>query len=388
MADEFEYHQNKKPDKTYISRSLSFASQSDRRFRIASKVVDSLETHSFALERGEHVIRVTHGGRQEIVAKFYEDNRGVSTLTIQRFSTDKGSPHKTHFSFVGDEIPKLLEFISNLQLVRFPNRGSINVTDAQLSRMLVSPAQARDLIVQNQELVLELAKSEVTKADIIALGYRKKELERFEKLLSDPTYFEREKRELSTTEEGVWQAFLERNRWIFGYGLTFLFLSGLDDRKLEQVVIGHNIVTPGKRADAILKTRGAIDAMCFVEIKKHTTDLLQPQPYRSGCWAPSDELAGGISQVQGTVAMAIRKLAEKLELTDEKGNPTGEVVFTHQPRSFLVVGNLVQFETDAGVNNDRYRSFELFRRSVDHPEIITFDELFHRAKFIVEHAES
>ena len=48
-----EYHRNKRPDKTYVSKSLSFGQQSDRRFRIATKVFDSPETHSFALEHGE-----------------------------------------------------------------------------------------------------------------------------------------------------------------------------------------------------------------------------------------------------------------------------------------------------------------------------------------------
>jgi hypothetical protein len=102
MADEYEIHQNKRPDKTYISRSLAFKGQEDRRIRIASKVIDSPETHTFAIEHGEHVIRVTDGGRQEIVAKFYEDNRGVYVLTLQRFTTDTGVPHQTHFSFVGE----------------------------------------------------------------------------------------------------------------------------------------------------------------------------------------------------------------------------------------------------------------------------------------------
>ena len=43
---------------------------------------------------------------------------------------------------------------------------------------------------------------------------------------------------------------------------------------------------------------------------------------------------------------------------------------------------------DNGIKKDRYRSFELFRRNVAKPEIVTFDELFERAKFIVEVAES
>jgi hypothetical protein len=162
VSDEHEIHKNKRPDKTYISRSLSFADQKDRRLRIASKVFDSPETHSFAVEHGEHVIRVTDGGRQEIVAKFYEDSRRVSVLTLQRFTTDTGVPHKAYFSFIGEEIPRLLEFIENLRAIHFQSAARINVTDKELEKLLLSPDQARSLVVQNQDLVIELARSAVT----------------------------------------------------------------------------------------------------------------------------------------------------------------------------------------------------------------------------------
>lgn len=388
MADDYEYHQNKKPDKTYISKSLSFSSQEGRKIRIASKVMDSPESHEFVFERADHVIRVTDGGRQEIVAKFYEDTRGIFTLTIQRFSTESGIPHKTHFSFLGEEIPKFLTFISNLQLVDLTSPQSINVVDSQLARMLLSRKQVRNLINQNQDMILELARSEVTKADIVALGFRRRQLDRFDLLLNDPDYFAQAKRDLDKTAEGVWQTFFEQNKWIFGYGLTYLRLSSLDESRLEQVVVGFDLSGPGKRADAVMKTRGLINALCFVEIKEHTTPLLQSSPYRSGCWAPSKELSGGVAQMQGTVAMAVRRLEEKLDVSDKVGDPTGDIVFTHRPRSFLVVGNLGQFLTEKGVNNDRYRSFELYRRNMNHPEVITFDELYQRAKLIVEHPES
>lgn len=52
-----------------------------------------------------------------------------------------------------------------------------------------------------------------------------------------------------------------------------------------------------------------------------------------------------------------------------------------------MVGNLDEFRTDNGVNKDKYRSFELFRRNTSSPEIITFDELYERACFIVEQHE-
>ncbi|MCK9555094.1 DUF4263 domain-containing protein [bacterium] len=387
MNDEFEYHNNKKPGKTYHSKSLSFRNQENRKFRYASKVFSEHELNSFALEKGEHVIRITPGGKQEIIAKFYEDNRGIFTLTIQRFTVKTGIPHKTYFTFVGEEIDTILEFINNIQLVDLSSPKNINVTDKQLEKMILNRSQAVDLINHNQDLMLELAKSEITKEDIIALGYRKKQLERFEKLLTDPDYFNSEKREYDCTEELLWQKFFEKNKWVFGYGLSYVFLSGLDDKKLEQVVIGYDLSQSGKRIDAVMKTRGLINSFCFVEIKTHNTVLLKKSSYRSACWPVSDEISGAVSQVQGTVEKAVEKLPRKLEFKDKQGNPTGECVFNYQPKSYLVVGNLSEFKTDYGINQDKYRSFELYRKNIRSPEIITFDELHERAKFIVKHSE-
>ncbi|UZE51163.1 DUF4263 domain-containing protein [Rhodopseudomonas sp. P2A-2r] len=50
---------------------------------------------------------------------------------------------------------------------------------------------------------------------------------------------------------------------------------------------------------------------------------------------------------------------------------------------YLVIGNLASLVGDHGVNHEQFRSFELFRRNILNLEIITFDELYERAKFIV-----
>jgi hypothetical protein len=70
---------------------------------------------------------------------------------------------------------------------------------------------------------------------------------------------------------------------------------------------------------------------------------------------------------------------------DDAGDPTGEVLFNIEPRSCLVIGSLEQFHTVHGTNVPKFRSFELYRRNTWRPEIITFDELLQRARFIVEH---
>ncbi len=71
-------------------------------------------------------------------------------------------------------------------------------------------------------------------------------------------------------------------------------------------------------------------------------------------------------------------------MKDDTGTPTGESVFLYQPRSFLVIGSLSEFLAEHGINEEKYSSFELFRRNLKSPEVVTFDELFERAKYIVE----
>jgi hypothetical protein len=58
------------------------------------------------------------------------------------------------------------------------------------------------------------------------------------------------------------------------------------------------------------------------------------------------------------------------------------------PKAFLVAGNLGEFVADKGVNEEKHRSFELLRRNTLTPEIITFDELYERARFIVHQHEA
>ncbi|WP_244656527.1 Shedu immune nuclease family protein [Psychrobacter cibarius] len=309
-------------------------------------------------------------------------------MNIQGYTVATDKPHNASFSFVGDEIRKLFEFIKNITSISLDSSSSINITDENLNRIILSESQAKRIIHENQELLSEILRSEVTKEDIVAVGYRKKQLDVYEKLLSDSIYFDDLKVKKNATNEGLWQKYFEKNPWIFGYGLGYVFLSGLDDRKLEQVVQGHDVNSYGKRVDALMKTKGIISNLCFVEIKTHATQLLDTKSYRAGCWAPSKELAGAISQVQGTVASAIESLTDKINLKDSLGNPTGEEIYSYQPKAYLVIGSMAEFATENGVNKDKLRSFELLRKNIVSPEIITFDVLYERARFIVVHNQN
>jgi hypothetical protein len=137
-----------------------------------------------------------------------------------------------------------------------------------------------------------------------------------------------------------------------------------------------------------MKTRAAVSALCLVEIKKSSTKLLRQSEYRPGTWAPSTELGGAVAQCQETLRAASDVFDTHHRVTDEHGNLTGEELMSVQPRSFLVIGSLQQFQAEHGVNSARYRAFEDFRRNLQQPEILTFDELYERARFIVGHAEA
>ncbi|XRX98306.1 Shedu immune nuclease family protein [Cronobacter sakazakii] len=264
----------------------------------------------------------------------------------------------------------------------------MKITDEELREIVLTNNQASQLLNGNEVAIAEALKTHVTKKDIISIAYRKKQLDTFNRLLNDEAFFEYAKKEKNCSNEALWQKFFEKNPWIFGYGLSYIYLSSLNDKKIEQVVQGAQIGQHGKRVDGLLKTRGAISNLCFVEIKTNTTGLLANTPYRSGCWAPSSELTGAVAQIQGTVSYAMDSIKRNLNLTDSYGDPTGEELFNFNPKSFLVVGNLSQFSSDNGINHDKLRSFENFRSNLIRPEVITFDELYERARFIVAFSEN
>lgn len=99
-----------------------------------------------------------------------------------------------------------------------------------------------------------------------------------------------------------------------------MFASQLDNKKLEQIVAGTSVAGHGKRADGLLRTRGRISSLCFVEIKTPSTALLEEgSSYRSDTWAASRALAGAIAQAHRTVQVAEKSIGTKLATNDEKG---------------------------------------------------------------------
>jgi hypothetical protein len=86
--------------------------------------------------------------------------------------------------------------------------------------------------------------------------------------------------------------------------------------------------------------------------------------------------------------LAARQIGDRLAETDETGADTGEATYLIRPRSFLILGHLDQLRgPQGGVHRAKHRSFELYRRNLYEPEVITFDELLARAEWHVAVAE-
>jgi hypothetical protein len=300
---------------------------------------------------------------------------------IIKASVDAGSAHEDFW--------KLIHFLQSLTQLSLPDNDFRVVTSdgAQLARSFEG---------KDKNTILEAVRAaiggELTEEDIRLMSNRKIQLNMFDKLLTNDACFESERARIPTKGgkpgrcEDVWQRFFEANSWIFGYGLKLVACEPLDEKKMERITTGANIFTgAGKRSDAVMRSKGYISSLVFCEIKTHQTPLLESAAYRPpDVYRVSKDVSGGLSQVQKTVNKALGLISRQLhDLYEDDGTPTGIRVSTTKPRQVLIVGSLDEFGVGSAINPEMLTSFELYRNSVQDVEIITFDELYQRACFIV-----
>jgi hypothetical protein len=320
-------------------------------------------------------------------------------LTVYAYKTQPAvTPVFTHVLDI-DEARRLYSFLDSISLLKDDSQAvsgrfvevDVGVPDSVIEALLShpelagDPALVRAVLELNPDLCRTILETQVEALDISSLAYRRRQLSTMRSLLDDDAFFEEYRDGLGLTgKEAVWQHFFEENQWIFGYGLNYVIGEGIQPDRLEQVVAGHSIATSGKRADGLLQTRGVLHSLCYVEIKTHETPLLHGSEYRAEVWQPSHELAGAVAQSQKTVQLAIEHLGTVLELPASVTAKAGEKFFNYAPRSVVVCGSLEQFVGPSGVDRSKFSSFELYRHSIQAPDVMTFDELYDRAAAIVE----
>ena len=278
---------------------------------------------------------------------------------------------------------RVIEFIRSLQAIDVP-RQPFHLVDNDVGEIVnILQSQSKESILSAVRTAIG---AQLTDADLMMLAGRKRQLDLFKRLL-DPNSDDFAKAlERIGAPEKVWQTFFERNQWIFGYGLSLVSCEAFDGETLERITTGANVFTGGgKRIDALLRTRGYVRSLVFAEIKKHSEDLLTTTPYRKpDVYKASNELVGAVAQVQKTADKAIRRLqAQVYQHFGDDGEYTGIEFATIRPRQVVVIGTQAQFESNGALNPERVHSFELYRRSISDVEVLTYDELYERAAYIV-----
>lgn len=390
--NEVDYAHGRQVDRVYVSRSFIAPFGADEGYpsRYIYKVFDEGEEEDDQdkWEWTKYVVDTTHGGRKQIRLQVAREAGAVREIKIQRVPTAPGSAKlENMLTLDRAQSNRLIDLIKALGSIPPEGESNVRVDDQLLRDIFSDPEALGRAYSEDPERFRELIRTDASASDVIALQRRRDVVDTMRTWLTDSDAFDEESDDAGGPER-AWQRLLEANPWVLGVGLGGQLLTSWNEQKLEQVTTGADVVKSGKRVDALLRTNGIVRSMVFAEIKHHRTDLLyKTKAYRSSCWGPSYELSGAVVQVQQTVRMAVQNLGAFVEGRADDGSRTNEGTFITQPKAYLVIGSLEELTGAGGPVDDKVHSFELFRRNVTHPEIITFDELLAKAEWHVRLAE-
>lgn len=290
------------------------------------------------------------------------------------------------------EIVAFAKFISESDLKGISERriqlggDNLDALDDETKKKLKTLLATDD----GQEVILALLnEGAITSLDIVNVGYRKRQLQIFQKLLDQPDFWKQygadcEKKDDkldATKEEKVWQHFFKQNPWIFGYGLDYKYLDILQN---EATVRGADV--SGKDSDILDTLAATTDYTVLVELKKPSTELFQGTENRSNSWRLSSNLFLAVSQILEYKASHIVEWQDESKKFDDEGGKISQKAL--DPKTVLVIGRDSMFSgTDKEVEIKK-KTFELYCRDSRNIKILTYDELYRRAKFIVERAEA
>lgn len=388
---EVDYAQRRLTTRTYVSKSFNTPWGRDKGHpsRYIYKVFDERsddDTESW--EWTSEVIFTTPGGRKQVEFHVARESGMVRAIKITKIpATGDRTKLENILELDREQTASLISCLKALDHIPVDGNESVKVDDQLLSDLFSDPESFKEVYRSDPNKFRKLIEDDSSAEDVIALERRRKVVEIMRTWLEDDTAFDSAAATAGGPEK-AWQNLLEDNPWILGIGLGGQLFTRWSEERLEQAVRGRSINGAGKRVDALLRSQGAIRSLALAEIKHHKTELLGRNEYRPDCWAPSKELAGALVQIQQTTHAAVSDLEHFLADKDEDGGAMSTGTYIFRPRSYLIIGSQTEFlGQSGGAIPSKYRSFELFRRNIYEPEVLTFDELLARAEWHVEMAE-
>ena len=216
---------------------------------------------------------------------------------------------------------------------------------------------------------------------------RKDSLIIFKKLLDDSSEFEKYKTQFSIKEVGeecVWHHFLKTNPWILGLSVDIRFI-----RELYPETNSGISDTTGKGSPEVDIT-GIRDYTVLIELKTSETRIFtekKKNTSRANTWSFSDYFIDGVSQCLGQKFDWDKNHNSKdLVNPENKEVISQDEIRTVDPKTIFIIGNKEREIPQSTKNQENFwkrDTLERFRRNNRNVEIITYDELYERAYFIV-----
>ncbi len=386
--DEEHYFSLRKAAKTYISKVFKYDGVEP--VRNVTMVMEGNDQVLFGEIEGAISLRLTGEKRKtQVTAMVTQDHKKQRKLTLQTFRSSYRpatgihftTTDKDEFTFRDDEFDRLLTFLKRIEFIDFSNEERFQIEDISKTdgpKKIVDAADGeivqrlRRMSSEQRNDALRAMQGSLTSEEINILLGRRQGLEEFE-----------EQMRLKAWSERQWQDFFDKQQWVFGYGLDYRVMRPFD----REMVVGSG-GTDNQNKPTVDFLMNFTDYTVLVEIKKPNTAIFrQSRGGRAGTWEFSSEFTGAVSQI-------VEQKAEwsAFAQTGEHNNKAGTerlTASTKNAKSILVIGSKAEFSRSKNVRDGRVMrdTFELFRREMRSIDIVTFDELLERARFITQNRQ-
>jgi hypothetical protein len=381
--DDAKFFELRKEGKIYLSKVFTHGAINPKRRRFAHAVFEGTERAVLGEIEGALCLRLTGNQRKtQVTALVSRDDAGIKRVTLQTFKSRTGDWYqgyeKDAFTFGSNEFERLLEFLNRIKFIDLSNEDRFSVEDISVGAgpKVITDATDRALINRIKQLgetdrehLFRSLHADLTPQEINLLLGRRQALEKFVAQLS-----------VGNWGETDWQDFFEKQSWVFGYGLDYQIM-----RPFAREMVVGTAGTDNRNKPTVDFLMNFTDYTVLVEIKRPDTPIFQlRKPSRAGTWRFSIDFMDAVSQVLEQKAEWLAA-AQSGDHFDKSGMRRLEAR-TRDAKTILVIGNRAEFDQsdnlrDATVKRD---TFELFRRDTRTLEILTFDELLDRAKFITK----